>query len=156
MVVSYWYTDTNFSVLLSLYAGVGIFGISAKIGGDAVYSLEHIFYKNSNTGKSYSDVATNQIVLTAKVKITVIIFSVKYEFAKVKIDFNNIGKNKADTNLMLGSLNSMDMGGQDVLLKDANTMFGTEDLSYLDGREGWDRKFSYAFAFVKWQKFNSL
>ena len=38
---------------------------------------------------------------------------------------------------MLGSLNSMDMGGQDVLLKDANTMFGTEDLSYLDGREGW-------------------
>lgn len=81
--------------------------------------------------------ATNQIVLTAKVKITVIVFSVKYEFAKVKIDFNNIGKNKADTNLMLGSLNSMDMGGQDVLLKDANTMFGTEDLSYLDGREGW-------------------
>lgn len=134
---SYWYTDTNFSVLLSLYAGVGIFGISAKIGGDAVYSLEHIFYKNSNTGKSYSDMATNQIVLTAKVKITVIVFSVKYEFAKVKFDFNNIGKNKADTNLMLGSLNSMDMGGQDVLLKDANTMFGTEDLSYLDGREGW-------------------
>lgn len=134
---SYWYTDTNFSVLLSLYAGVGIFGISAKIGGDAVYSLEHIFYKNSNTGKSYSDMATNQIVLTAKVKITVVVFSVKYEFAKVKFDFNNIGKNKADTNLMLGSLNSMDMGGQDVLLKDANTMFGTEDLSYLDGREGW-------------------
>lgn len=134
---SYWYTDTNFNILFSLYAGVGLFGISAQLGGDATYSLEHVYYKNSKTGKSYSDVATNEMVMTFKLKITALIFSGKFEFAEVKFDFNNIGKNKADTNLMLSSLNSMDMGGQEVLLKDANTMFGIEDLSYLDGREGW-------------------
>lgn len=134
---SYWYTDTNFSISLSLYAGIGIFGLSAKLGGDAVYNLEHVYYKNSKTGVSNSDIATNEVVLTAKVKISVLIFSGTYEFAKAKFDFNNIGKNSSNQNLMLNSLNSIDMGGQEILLKDASTLFGTQDLSYLDGREGW-------------------
>lgn len=134
---SYWYTDTNFSALFSLYAGVGIFGLSAMVGGDAVYNLEKVYYKNSKTGVTKSDKSTNEVILTAKVKVTVLIFSGTYEFAKAKFDFTDKGKNSSNQNLMLNSLNSMDMGGQEILLKDASTLFGTQDLSYLDGREGW-------------------
>lgn len=129
----YIYKDVDFDIGLGLYAGVGFKMLNAKIGGDANYHYAYKTYEEEDI--NYKDTDTeNYLTLTAKVKLKALVFNVSYEFAHKRYDFVN--NNKA-ANSIVSMKDSLNMGGGDILLNKANNTFEAEDLSYLDGREGW-------------------
>ena len=127
---SYWYTDVKFDVAFLFNIAVGWVGLNIGIGGEATYGLENLSYRNNKIGQHFSDLNKNEVTLTLSAKAKFIIVTLEWKAVEVTFDFTKAGNNKS---LMDG----LNLGNSQLMFKDANSEFGLDDLSYLDGRDGW-------------------